>query len=143
MRISLKNSQRHLAVIWIIGSIIPFTIILFQTMFEKYGSNGNEVWGWLSSNILSTLLLIITVVVADALKQDQETQTVDRFVFRLTIFLSIAYLASLSLPLLIQPFLQIKSLELIKQSSLWLTPLQGLLSITLGVFFVQKTSGTK
>ncbi len=143
MRISLKNSQRYLATVWILGASIPFVIVLIQTMFGKYGLKGGEAWGWLSSNILSTLLLIITVVVADALKQDQEVQTVDKFVFNLTIFLSIVYLASLSLPLLIQPFLEIEPLELIKQSSLWLTPLQGLLSITLGVFFVQKTSGTK
>jgi uncharacterized membrane protein SirB2 len=143
MRISLKNSQRYLATVWIVGASVPFTIVLIQTMNSKYGDKSGEVWGWLSSNILSTLLLILTVVVADALKQDREVQTVDKFIFRITTFLSIVYLAALSLPLLARPFLQIESLELIKQSSLWLTPLQGLLSITLGVFFVQKTSGTK
>jgi hypothetical protein len=36
-------------------------------------------------------------------------------------------------------FVQIKPVELMKMSSLWLAPLQGLLSGTIGVFFVKQT----
>lgn len=60
---------------------------------------------------------------------------VDRFFFRLADFLSIAYLATVILTILLSPFSRLSQLELIKVSNLWLAPFQGLVTAALGGLF--------
>jgi hypothetical protein len=138
MRISLNISQKYLAILWLFGSSISFLIILLQTILGRYGDRTNEAWGWLLPNIVPTLSLIIGVLVSDAFNQSEESVAVDKFVFRLAFLLSTIYLMVLTLTIVAQPFSELNPLELMKQSNLWLTPLQGLVSAVLGAFFVQR-----
>jgi hypothetical protein len=143
MRISLDVSQKLLATLWLFGAGIPFLIIFLQTILGRYGDDVSEAWGWLLPNTVPTISLIIGVLVTDAFNGDKKPQTVDKFIFRLALVVSIVYLVALTLTLLAQPFSPFKALELMKLSNLWLAPLQGVVSAALGAFFVQRKTEEK
>ncbi|MCI5123967.1 MAG: hypothetical protein D3925_05705 [Candidatus Electrothrix sp. AR5] len=143
MRIPIANTKKQLAIIWFSGSGILFTLLLLQTIFGKYGTEISEIkdpWGLMLPTFIPTLSLIIGVLVSDATgSQDpEETATVDRFFFRLSCFLSTTYLLTVILTILLSPFSTLSLLELMKLSNLWLAPFQGLVTASLGAFFVSK-----
>ena len=140
MRIPVTDSQKRLVFIWFSGSGFLFALLLLQTMLGKYGSEALEAWGVMLPTFVPTLFLIIGTLIADATREtdSDEIVTIDRFFFRLAEFLSIAYLATVILTILLSPFSKLSQLELIKLSNLWLTPFQGLVIAALGAFFVSK-----
>ena len=140
MRIPITNTKKRLTVIWFSGSGILFALLLLQTIFGKYGTEAKDAWGLMLPTFMPTLSLIIGTLVADttAAKDDKEIATVDRFFFRLSCFLSIAYLLTVILTILLSPFAKLSLLELMKLSNLWLAPFQGLVTASLGAFFVSK-----
>ncbi|RWX49698.1 hypothetical protein VT98_10174 [Candidatus Electrothrix communis] len=144
MRILVADSQRRLVFIWFTGSGFLLALLLLQTFFGQYGSEAREVWGLMLPTFVPTLFLIIGTLLADATSSaDPEASvTVDRFFFRLADFLSIAYLATVVLIILLSPFSKLSQPELIKLSNLWLAPFQGLVTAALGAFFVSKNKTT-
>ena len=137
MRISWAKSKRCLAALWFTGAGIIFLILLFQTILGRYEENINEAWGWFLPTIMPTLSLVIGVLVMDAVGKGVKIRTVDRFFFRLSFILSLAYLVVVSITIFMQPFSTLSAVELMKQSNLWLGPFQGLVSGSLGAFFIQ------
>ena len=140
MQVSMTKSKKKLATLWFIGAGILFLIVLFQTMLRRFGEQSGEAWGWLFPTILPTLSLILSVLVVDALGKGIERKTVDRFIFRLSFSLSAVYLVVVGLTILVRPFTSFSPIELMKLSHLWLGPFQGLVSASIGVFFVKKES---
>jgi hypothetical protein len=143
MRILVADSQKRLVFIWFAGSGFIFALLLLQTIFGQYGSSeAREAWGLMLPTFVPTLFLIIGTLIADATRETDadEIVTIDRFFFRLAEFLSIAYLATVILTILLSPFSKLSQLELIKLSNLWLTPFQGLVIAALGAFFVSKNT---
>ncbi|MCI5165790.1 MAG: hypothetical protein D3903_06765 [Candidatus Electrothrix sp. GM3_4] len=140
MRIPIVDSQKRLVFIWFTGSGFLFALLLLQTICGQYGSEVREAWGLMLPTFVPTLFLIIGTLIADAtdVTDPDELVTVDRFFFRLSGFLSIAYLTTLVLTILFSPFSRLSQLELIKLSNLWLAPFQGLVTAALGAFFVSK-----
>lgn len=140
MRIPLANTKKQLTIIWFSGSGILFALLLLQTIFGKYGAETKDAWGLMLPTFIPTLSLIIGTLVPDASgsNDSEETATVDRFFFRLSCFLSITYLATVILTILLSPFAKLSLLELMKLSNLWLAPFQGLVTASLGAFFVSK-----
>jgi len=137
MQISWQKSKRRLAVLWFCGAGIIFIVMLFQTILGRYGTNISEAWGWFLPTIMPTLSLIIGVLAMDALGNGVKILTVDRFFFRLSFFLSLAYLVVVSFTILMQPFSPLSAVELMTQSNLWLGPFQGLVSASLGAVFIK------
>ena len=142
MRIPVVDSHKRLVFIWFAGSGFLFALLLLQTISGQYGSEAREAWGLILPTFVPTLFLIIGTLIADATGSvDPEASvTVDRFFFRLADFLSIAYLATVILTILLSPFSRLSQLELIKLSNLWLAPFQGLVTAALGAFFVSKNT---
>jgi len=138
MQISWQKSKRRLAVLWFSGSGFIFFVLLLQTIFGRYETDIIEVWGWLLPTIMPTLSLIIGVLVMDAVGKGVKIQTVDRFFFRLSYILSLSYLVVVSITIFIEPFSPLSAVELMKQSNLWLGPFQGLVSASLGAFFIKR-----
>ena len=144
MRIPIANTKKQLTIIWFSGSGILFALLLLQTIFGKYGTEAKDAWGLILPTFMPALSLIIGVLVSDATgsQDSEETATVDRFFFRLSCFLSIGYLLTVILTILLGPFAQLSLLELMKLSNLWLAPFQGLVTASLGAFFVSKEKNT-
>ena len=134
----MDRCKRRLATLWFSGAGLVFFIFLFQTLGGHYRENVQEAWGWLLPTIMPTLSLIVSILVMDALGKGVPTQVVDSFLFRLAFALSAAYLAVVLLTILVQPISELTSVELMRQSNLWLGPHQGLACASIGAFFVKK-----
>jgi hypothetical protein len=137
----VARCRRKLATLWFVGAGVLFFLVLVQTLLGRYGDRANEAWGWALPTIMPTLSLIIGVLVADALtKGPRASQNVNAFLFRLTFSLSAVYLLVVVLTIAFQPFASLSPLELMRQANLWLGPFQGLVSASLGVFYVKQRS---
>jgi hypothetical protein len=134
---SWQKSKRRLAVLWFSGAGFIFILMLFQSIFGHYGTNINKAWGWFLPTVMPTLSLVIGVLAMDALGNGVKILTVDRFFFRLSFILSLTYLVVVSITIIMQPFSPLSTVELMTQSNLWLGPFQGLVSASLGVFFIK------
>jgi hypothetical protein len=139
MALSMTAARRRLSVVWFSGAGLLFLVMILQTIFGHYGTDAEEAWGWLLPGILPTLSLIIGVLVMDALGKSVKAATVDGFMFWTAFGLSVFYLMMVALPILLQPFRAIEPLSMLRQSNLWLGPMQGLVSAALAAFFVKST----
>jgi hypothetical protein len=137
MQISMAHCKARLATFWFVGSCTLFIVVLIQTIMGHYGDKIEDVWGWFLPTVMPTLSLVVGVLVADALGKGEKTDLVDRFLFRLTYSISLAYLLIVALTILSQPIAPLTPLELLKTSHLWLGPLQGLVTASLGAFFIR------
>jgi hypothetical protein len=137
MALSMTAARRRLSVVWFTGAGLLFLVMIMQTFLGHYGSDAEEAWGWLLPGVLPTLSLIIGVLVMDALGKSVKASRVDGFMFWTAFGLSAFYLLMVALPILVQPFIGSEPLALLKQSNLWLGPMQGLVSAALAAFFVK------
>ncbi|MCP4261483.1 MAG: hypothetical protein GY774_28870 [Planctomycetes bacterium] len=141
MQIPMNKCKNIMAVTWFTYSCFLFFVFLLQTILGKYGDYVTDAWGWFFPTLMPTLSLMLGVFVADALGKKVQIQTVDRFFFRLAFCLSITYLLVVTITFFSLPFVSAKPQEMmnfLKQSNLWLGPLQGLVSASIGVFFVKR-----
>lgn len=140
-QLSLFKVQRRLAVIWLSGTAFPALVVLAQSILGRYGTRVEEAWAWLLPTVMPSLSLIIGVLVTEKGRQSRRGHTVDRFIAGLAVALSVAYLTTVNLTLLLSPFAlevgDIEPLTLYKRSHLWLAPFQGLVAATLGALFTQ------
>ena len=137
MKVTVASCKKRLVKLWLIGSAIIFCIILFQTFLGHYADKMKEAWSWFLPTVLPTLSLMIGVLVADALSAESTEKKIDAFIFRLSFYISIFYFVIILLTILIQPIVTIAAIEFLKQSNLWLAPIQGLVTASLGAFFVK------
>jgi len=113
-------------------------LIIGQSVMGKYQNKVQEVWGWVLPTILPSLSLILSVLGASALANELETVRVKRSFFRIAYSLSVVYLFLVVMTIVIEPLTTFESLELLRLSNLWLAPLQGLVTLALGVLFFTK-----
>jgi hypothetical protein len=141
MQVSVAKCKKRLTTLWLAGSGFLFLVLLFQTVFGAYGEVATEAWSWLMPSIMPTVSLIIGVWVMDVQGKGVKVKAIDRFVFQLAFSLSALYLLVLALMILLQPFISQKPPELIRilrLSNYGLSPFQGLVSASIGAFFVKR-----
>ena len=137
--VDIGPCRRRIATAWLLGSGLIYLLVLTQTLFGYYGSDAEAAWSWILPITLPNLSLIIGVMVAGARKgQKGRNEQVSEFVYRLALGLTLFYLAVVLLTLLVQPIVDIEPPDLMKQSNLWLAPLQGLVTAALGAFYISK-----
>lgn len=143
-RMRLSDCQRRLLLVWYIGAAPTFLVLIAQTLlslYEGYGLNANEVWGWFLPSVMPTLLLVTGVVAAEARNPSPQEQTVERYYFRLAFGLSLFYLVVVNLILLAMPFIlqQVDEaqdiIRYLNKSNLFLGPVQGLVGAAMGAVF--------
>ncbi len=132
-----ENARRKIALVWYGGGGLLFLFVLMQTFFGRYGDQPEKAWTWLLPTIMPTLSLITGVLIAKK-PSENPGQLPDPFLFRLAMILSVFYLLVVFLTLLLQPLSDLSIYELMTKSNLWLAPMQGLVTASLGVFFTQK-----
>lgn len=137
MELPIKICKQRLITLWFVGSGVVFFIVLLQSFFGRYSDQVDEAWSWLLPTVVPTLALMIGVLVADARQESSLEKMVDRFTFSMSFILSLAYFAVILLTIAVQPFTTKPPLELLKLSNLWLAPIQGLVTASLGAFFVR------
>jgi hypothetical protein len=138
---TMRGAQRALAGTWFGTSFVIVSIVLIQSILGHY-SDPAEAWGWVTTNLVPTLSLMVGILVAENVGKAEPDRDVDAFLFQLALGLSLFYLLSLLLTLLLSPFAQSLPLALMKQSQqLWIGPIQGLVTASLGAFFVRSRRG--
>lgn len=134
--ISVVQCRKRLAALWFIGTAIVLLILMILAMGGRYSSYEQDVWNWFLPAVVPTFSLMVGVFLAD-LRGMSSDKHVDPSIYRLAACLSIAYFSIVLLTILLQPFIAADPLELLQRSNLWLTPLQALVTLSLGAFFVQ------
>jgi hypothetical protein len=137
MKVSLRKCKKQIAILWFAGAGVVFFLVLFQTLFGHYGAKADDAWSWFLPTVMPTLSLIVGVLVSDAIGKQKRDKVVDRFFYRLSFILSLSYLILVAFTILMQPFSSLYPLQFLKQSHLWLGPFQGLVTASLGAFFVR------
>jgi hypothetical protein len=140
LTMEVSEGQRKLAVLWLCGGGIVTVVLIIQSISGYYGDKVSDAWSWLLPYVIPILTLILSAVAADATKKPSNV-TVDVFAYRSSFWLSVFYLLCLLVSLLVGNLTPSGPLQLMKMSVLWLGPLQGLVGIALGVFFVKRKSG--
>ncbi|WP_143305640.1 hypothetical protein [Chitinophaga vietnamensis] len=138
MNTSFPEAKKKIAIFWFVVSAIIFTIVFVQTLGGKFEDNSQEAWGWVTSAILPNLTLMLSVFLFDIKAAAPERSFVDIFYYRITIGLSIFYLGVIILMILLQPLTNKPLLQLMKESSIYMGPFQGLVSGAIGLFFVKQ-----
>jgi len=138
MKVEFTNAKKKIATFWFVFSLILFLIVFIQTITGKFENNVQEAWGWLFALILPNLTVIISTFVSDINRPDVDTSKVDIFYLRLTLGLSLIYLLAVITILLLQPATSKTIIQLMRESSIFLGPMQGLVSGSLGLFFLKK-----
>jgi len=139
--VPLDEVRMKLARVWLLGSGLIFFIIVIQSLRDAYGDLTQEAWGWFLPTLLPSLGLIVTVLTYTALDPLMTGSVVHKDFVQLAVWLSAAYLFTVLLTILMQPFAGTKATDaiaLMRTSNLWLGPFQGLVASALGVLFVSK-----
>jgi len=101
----LENARWRLAVVWFCAGAVLFLILVIQSLGGVYGDQVQTAWGWALPNFLPTLAFMISVFAPDALLpyDGGGGQMVRSNFYKLSMGLSIFYLAILIMALLAQP----------------------------------------
>lgn len=143
MQFTRHRARAILAVLWLAGGAIVFLTILIQTFGGVYGDKYVDAWGWFLPTIMPTASLIISVFVAESFVKTDEAKPVQTVFFGITFAITLLYLIVVAATLFAAPISSITPLSLMKNSHLWLAPLQSLVSATMGAFFVSNEKGTR
>jgi hypothetical protein len=127
--------------LWGLGFLISFTLMTIQTVNGVYQDKGLDAWAWFTPNIIPTIGLIIGVLIADGarwMQQDGTEQTpINPLMVVLTAILSLAHLSILLVIILMaankSPLSEV--FTTLRSANLPLVAIQGLITLTLGVFF--------
>ena len=137
--IRVKEAQRRLMIVWLAGAAIPLLVLFAQTVGGKFGPDADKAFSWLMPHVIPTLLLMVGAVAADPSASGGGARA-DRTAFQVSQWLSVTYLALLLATLLLQPLSSLTPFQMMKTSELWLGPLQGVVGLSLGAFFVSRRS---
>lgn len=135
------DAQKRLAMLWFINAGIIGAFFVLLTVSGKFGDRSKEGWQWFSQNIIPTLTLMIGTFSA-SMGQAVSAVQIDKFYFSLAYWISIFYLLILYLIIGISPFAfnlnQTSFIDLLNSSKIYLNIFQGVVTFSLGLFFVKK-----
>jgi hypothetical protein len=143
MTLPMSACKKRLTVVWFAGAGLVCVIVLLQTLIGHYGDKVSDVWGWLMPAVMPTFALIAAVWTIDVRSKETKSEFVDSFVFWLALGLSITYLSVLALTILVQPLVVASPegyVDLMHRSGFFIGPFQGVVTASLGAFFVKKES---
>ena len=138
--IELYKCKRMLAVLWTVGILGLYLIILIQTLLGKHQEHVNDVWGWLLQCTIPLFSLIIGAFSFSTFNPDTNTSKIDKFSFRLSYIMSVFYLLVILAIIISQPLSGKPLWELGSDSNIFIAPLQGIVSGAIGLFFSKGNS---
>jgi heme A synthase len=139
--VRLDGVRVQFARVWLVGAGVIFFIMVIQSLRGVYADKTQEAWGWFLPTVLPSLLLIMGVLTYTALDPNSTNTVVRKTFVPIARWLSIAYIFTVLLTILMQPLAGGRAedaIALMRTSNLWLGPFQGLVSSALGVLFVSK-----
>ena len=137
-RILLDEARWGLAKVWFPWAFALFALIVVQSIIGRYGSRVQEAWSWFLPTVLPTLSLMVGVLGAGAMQEQDDARKVRGNFFAMARWMSVGYLAVLSLTILLQPFSSTGVIESYMLSNYWLAPLQGIVGGAIGLLFTSQ-----
>ncbi|WP_437801003.1 hypothetical protein [Sorangium sp. So ce693] len=144
----LLDCQRALALLWMGFFAAILIVVIAQTSFgnvfmtAKGEDLQKSVWQWMLPATTPTLILVMGVLVncelVAAARQEAQRRRVSKFFFHLTLGASAFYLTIVLLLPIGAPHKgnAAEAVDMLLQSNVYMTPIQGLISAALGVFFL-------
>lgn len=133
---TLKEAQQRLVTIWVAGFAPSYLLVATRT-FTNWESVAQDVWAWFSPTTVPTLLLVVGGYLAATKTAASQRRRVEPYVYRLTAGISVIYLLAVLVLLVVtlhaEPY---AALVRFRTANLALGILQGLVTATLGYFFV-------
>lgn len=144
-KVPVQQCKKRLLVTWLAGSALLAFMLMLLSMQEEgpYADKVGDAWSWFLPNVIPTLSLMIGVAVKEFTSSEERPKTIDRFLYRLGVGLSVAYFTVMFSSITLQPWFSpnTEPVAFLTQSNLWLGPMQGLVTLALGVFFGKAEKG--
>lgn len=143
MNLPMNRCRRTLSALWFGASAFLFLLVFFQTHLSNSDKYLKAAFSWLLPSLMPTLSLMVGVMATEAIGNrsgDQPEGGADPSFFKLTFAISLLYLLTLLLVLLLQPFSSSSRPEALADSNIYLGPFQGLVAASIGAFFVKRAS---
>jgi uncharacterized membrane protein YfcA len=90
--VSMEQLQSRLTMIWFTGAGLILFVMIGMSVGGQFGSQTQEVWEWLTPNIMPTIGAIVSTLTATALQHDLPDRQVRREFSTILQILSIFYL---------------------------------------------------
>lgn len=132
-----RSAKKRLALVWFLGALPLFAFVLVLSLTSP--EQGARTWAWFLPTVMPNLSLIVGVWVADSRAGKADERQVDAFTYRLTLGLSSFYLATIGVLFATHPYHPQGLAEWLRASQPWLAALQGLASLAMGAFYVQRS----
>ncbi len=133
-RIELERARNAVAKIWFWGAGLLGLLVILQSIIGRFEGFTQDFLAWFTPTLAPALGLIIGIIISTA--QDDDTgRTVKQFFYRAALGLSVVYLGTLLLTLLLEPVAWIHDMKFYNLSNYWLGPIQGFVVAALGALF--------
>ena len=133
-QVSARECRKKLAIAWFAVGGLLMAFVIALSLGPRFDGNGDDVWRWFVPTLIPTLSLILGALIVDVRSgAGGAEKLVSQFYYRLTLCLSCGYLVIVALTFL-HPYRPI--VEMMRLSDFWLEPLQGLVAMALGMFFL-------
>lgn len=130
--ITRHKGRTRLFVLWVTSCTVLFLLLMVQSFGSAFRDEVLDVWAWFLPTVMPGLLLTVGLFYSDPRGAGR---VVDMVVFRVAFWGSVVYLCSVSIPLLIHPFL-VRPVDVIQSSGVWLGTVQGGVVSAVTLFFV-------
>jgi len=135
-KISFNTCKKKIATVWLSFSAVIFILFVAWTLgSSKFDDKASEAWNWLLPTIMPTLSLIIGILVVDLNSSSDSERMVDGFIYRIALGLSLFYLTLIFTILIFSGTFPDALFDVFAKSNLFLAPLQGLTSASIGAFY--------
>ena len=123
MKMSIIEGRRRLAFLWGSGSFLALLVLIVEIYGKVWGSVAPEAFGWCLLMVMPSLILIAGSVVAEQAQKKPSRPEAMSLAFWLTFWVSVSYLAFVSVAVVAAAWDE-KPILVLKTSSPWLLPLQ-------------------
>jgi len=137
MLVAMTTARQKLAIVWFSGAGLTFIALLTITTFGKNGHMA-VLWDWFLPAVTPNLSLIVGVMFNDLRNKAAKVESVDSFMYRLALWLSLVYLLLLFVTPFLSPFTNVPLDAYLQNSQLPLSLVQALATTALGAFYVQR-----
>ena len=135
--------QQILTYIWLFWSaLLALVIFVYYLSGRIQGEESVLAWQWYAKTVLPYMTLVVGALLASSKRHDAEAET-SILVFRVTTLVSVLYLLISTGVLLARPlqFSFLPTVQLLTSSSLYLSLFSGMVTASLGYFFVSSYDG--
>ncbi len=141
-KILTREAQKKLALLWFSNAALLGILFILFTVFNRFDGKTSEGWGWYIQNIIPTLTLMLGAFYNINKRKSEANKPIDTFYYKLSYYISLFYLCILYLTVLLAPLairlVNGSFLNVLNESKIYLTIMQGLVSYSIGMFFTQK-----